>query len=161
MPVELRIGVLTVSDRVAAGAMEDAGGPAVEAAVLPAGWQIAARSVVPDDAARIADVLRDWCDRQGLDVIFTTGGTGLAPRDVTPQATEAVAERLVPGIAAAILLASLPQTPLAMLSRSVAATRRTTLIINLPGSPRGAAEGVAVVLPILEHAVSIMHGGRH
>jgi molybdenum cofactor synthesis domain-containing protein len=159
--MQLRIGVLTVSDRVSAGQMEDAGGPAVEEALREVNQEVSERAVVPDEADRIAAVLRHWADELKLDVIFTTGGTGLSPRDVAPEATSAVAERLVPGIAQAILAASLHQTPYAMLSRAVAAQRGATLIINLPGSPRGAAQGVEVVAPILEHAVNTLHGGRH
>jgi molybdenum cofactor synthesis domain-containing protein len=159
--MRLSLGILTISDRAAAGEMEDAGGPAVAEALRHGDWQVTQRAVVPDDGERISSVLQTWCDELHLDVIFTTGGTGLGPRDVTPEATLSVANRPVPGIAETIRAASLRQTPHAMLSRGVAAVRGTTLLINLPGSPRGAAEGVEVVRPILEHAVATLHGGRH
>jgi molybdenum cofactor synthesis domain-containing protein len=116
---------------------------------------------LPDDRAKIAQLLRQWCDELGLDVILTTGGTGLGPRDVTPEATLDIADRTVPGIAEAMRYAGLRQTPMAMLSRSQAATRGTTLIVNLPGSPKGVREGMEVILPVLEHARAITHGGRH
>jgi molybdenum cofactor synthesis domain-containing protein len=156
----LRVGVLTVSDRVSRGEMEDEGGPAVERS-LPSDWQVAARAVVPDERERIALTLRQWTDRDRLDVIFTTGGTGLGPRDVTPDATIEVAGRLVPGMAEAMRAAGMSDTPAAMLSRAVVAVRSTTLIVNLPGSPPAAADSVHVVAPVLEHAVATIHGGRH
>lgn len=156
----LRLGVLTISDRVSRGLAEDRGGKAVEGE-FPATWQVVRRAVVPDDVPRIGAVLASWADEDRLDVIVTTGGTGISPTDVTPEATRAVAEREVPGIAEAIRAAGLQQTPMAMISRGLAVTRGRTLIINLPGSPKGAAQGTAVVVPILEHAVAIMHGGSH
>src|SRR5437764_3787606 len=152
----LRIGILTVSDRASAGEMDDLGGPAVEDALQPLAPQIEERSIVPDDEDTIADLLTAWCDRSQLDVIFTTGGTGLGPRDVTPEATLRVCRRLVPGIAETIRSTSLGQTQHAMLSRGAAGVRGSTLIINLPGSPRGAREGVEVVLSVLEHAVATL-----
>ena len=159
--MHLRIGILTVSDRVSAGEMADRGGPAIRDALRNPDWTVAHETVVPDDLDRIAAALRRWADETRLDVIFTTGGTGLGPRDVTPEATLSVATRIVPGVAEAIRIASLQQTPHAMLSRAAAGIRGATLIINLPGSPTGAAEGVEVVRPILEHAVQILRGGRH
>ena len=159
--MNLRIGVLTISDRVAAGQMQDEGGPAVEAALQHPEWVIVHRAVVPDEVDQVAGALTRWADEERLDVVLTTGGTGLAPRDVTPEATSRVCDRLVPGIAEAIRMASLQQTPQAMISRALAGARGTTLIVNLPGSPRGAAQGAEVVRPILEHAVSILNGGKH
>jgi len=159
--MKLRFGILTISDRVAAGAMEDRGGPAVAEALESGDWEIVRRSIVSDDAQAIAAILASWADDDSLDVVFTTGGTGLGPRDVTPEATMSVADRAVPGIAEAIRAASLCQTQTAMLSRAMAAIRGTTLIVNLPGSPGGAKEGVEIVRPILEHAVATLHGGKH
>jgi molybdenum cofactor synthesis domain-containing protein len=157
----LRIGILTVSDRVSAGAMQDEGGTAIGASLRGTGWTIEQEAVVPDDLGRIAETLKRWSDDLGLDVILSTGGTGLGPRDVTPEATLSIADRVVPGIAEAIRLASLQQTQMAMLSRGAAVVRGHTLVINLPGSPRGAAEGAAVVLPVLAHAIATLRGGKH
>lgn len=159
--MHLKIGILTISDRVSAGQMEDTGGRAVRQALSNPEWTVAETAAVPDELDQIASILRRWSDDLQLDLVLTTGGTGLGPRDVTPEATLAVATRPVPGIAEAIRAASLTQTQHAMLSRAAAGVRGTTLIINLPGSPRGAADGVEVIRPVLEHAVAIMHGGRH
>ncbi len=158
--MNLRIGILTSSDRVARGVMEDSGRAAVQAG-LQSGWEVIRQAVVPDDVERITATLTAWADGDRLDVIFTTGGTGLGPRDVTPEATMQIANRLIPGIAEAMRRAGQEQTPAAMLSRAVVGLRGNTLIVNLPGSPKGAAEGVAVVAPILEHAIATVHGGRH
>jgi molybdopterin adenylyltransferase len=157
----LKVGILTVSDRVSAGQMEDLGGPAVEGALETLDCETAAQRVVPDDRETIAGVIREWADERRLDVIFTTGGTGLGPRDVTPEATLDVCNREVPGIAEAMRSAGLEQTVHAMLSRATAAVRTNTLVINLPGSPRGAAEGVAIVAPVLAHAIATIQGGKH
>lgn len=158
--MKLRIGVLTISDRVSRGVMEDSGGAAVQAG-LESDWEVAQQDVVPDDVERITATLRAWADGDRLDVIFTTGGTGLGPRDVTPEATMQVVARLVPGMAEAMRSVGRGHTPSAMLSRAVVGLRGSTLIVNLPGSPQGAAEGVAAVAPILEHAIATVHGGRH
>jgi molybdopterin adenylyltransferase len=124
-------------------------------------FEIARRQIVPDDRDSISRVLRTWSDVDGLDVIFTTGGTGLGPRDVTPEATVEVADRSVPGIAEALRSEGLQKLPQAMLSRGSAVQRGKTLIINLPGSPSGAREGVALVIPVLQHAVLMMGDARH
>lgn len=152
----VRIGVLTVSDRSARGAREDASGPALESALGEHGWEVSRREVVPDDFTRIQDTLSAWADRGDLDVILTTGGTGVAPRDVTPEATGAVIERPVPGLAEAMRARSLEITPHAMLSRAAAGIRGDTLIVNLPGSPRAALENLAVIVPVLPHAVHLL-----
>lgn len=154
----VRVGVLTVSDRSAAGEREDLGGPAVAEAVT-AGMSealVAAHAVVPDDRPVIAATLRHWADDLHLDLILTTGGTGFAPRDVTPEATLDVVERLAPGLAEAMRAASLRITPHAMLSRIAAGIRGRTLIVNLPGSPKGAVENLAVILPVLPHAIELL-----
>jgi molybdenum cofactor synthesis domain-containing protein len=155
--VERRAAVLTVSDRVARGEQEDRSGPVLAAHLEGAGWEVAARSVVPDEAAAIAAVLAGWAD-QGIALVVTTGGTGIAPRDVTPDATRQVAEREVPGIAEALRAASLAETPHAMLSRATAAVRGSTLIVNLPGSPRAIGTTFAVLAPVLDHAVRLLAG---
>jgi molybdenum cofactor synthesis domain-containing protein len=158
--MSIRVGILTVSDRVSRGEMDDRGGPAVEEALMPIGATRVERMVVPDERARIEAAIRAWVE-SGVDLVFTTGGTGLSPRDVTPEAVTAVCERLIPGIGEAMRAAGLQQTPMSMISRSVAGVAGDTLVITLPGSPRGAAEGVRVVLPILEHALATLKGAKH
>lgn len=157
-----RAAVLTVSDRSAAGEREDTGGPLVARLLEEAGWEVSERRVVPDDEEAIAAALTELAGG-GVSLILTTGGTGLAPRDVTPDATRSVAEREVPGIAEALRAAGLTETPHAMLSRAVAAVRGRTLIVNLPGSPRGAESGVRALAPVLDHAVALIAGeaARH
>ncbi len=152
----LRIAILTVSDRSARGERPDASGPALEAAVRKLDWLVQRLEIVPDDQLKIADVLAGWCDIGDVDIILTTGGTGFAPRDVTPEATLAIAERLAPGLAEAIRQESLKITPHAMLSRAIAAIRKRTLIVNLPGSPKAAVESLNILLPVLPHAVELL-----
>jgi molybdenum cofactor synthesis domain-containing protein len=156
----LRVGILTVSDRVANGQMADRGGPTV-AKSLPDEWTVTQTTVVPDEQSEIEATLEAWCESGEVDVIFTTGGTGLSPRDVTPEATTRVCDRMVPGMAEAMRAKGLSQTAGAMLSRAVAGVRGEVVIINLPGSPRGAAEGVQVVSPVLEHALTTLRGSSH
>ena len=154
-----RVAILTVSDRSAQGVRADASGAVIHeliGAALTA--DVVAYRVVPDEQPQIAAVLREWADAHIADVILTTGGTGLAPRDVTPEATRAVIEREVPGIPEAMRAASLKVTPFAMLSRMVAGTRGRTLIINLPGSPKGVRENLVVVLPALAHGLDKLRG---
>jgi len=154
----IRVGVLTVSDRSARGEREDLGGPAVTAAVLVQlpDAAVAERAIVADERAEIAARLAHWADVLGLDLILTTGGTGFAPRDVTPEATRDVIEREAPGLAEAMRAASLRITPHAMLSRGVAGIRGRTLIVNLPGSPKGAVENLATIAPVLPHAIELL-----
>ncbi len=154
----LRVAILTVSDRSAAGQRPDASGPALATEVRLAGWDVAHSKVVPDDRTRIGEALIEWADSGAVDVILTTGGTGFAPRDVTPEATLAVVEREAPGLAEAMRMASLAVSPHAMLSRARAGIRKRTLIVNLPGSPKGAVENLKVTLPALEHAVQLLRG---
>lgn len=148
--------VLTVSDRASAGTTEDRSGPLLAALVVRAGFRVVESAVVPDDRALIAGHLRAWADKGTVALICTTGGTGLAPRDVTPEATRDVLEREAPGIAEAMRAASREQTPLAMLSRAVSGIRGSTLIINLPGSPKAVDECFAVVAPVLRHALDLL-----
>jgi molybdopterin adenylyltransferase len=154
-----RVAILTVSDRSAQGVREDQSG-AVIREIITAGMQaeIVAYRVVPDEQSAIKAALRDWADGNVADLILTTGGTGLAPRDVTPEATRAVIEREVPGIPEVMRAASLAVTPYAMLSRMVAGTRGRSLIINLPGSPKGVRENLTVVLPALAHGLDKLLG---
>jgi molybdopterin adenylyltransferase len=152
----LRFGILTVSDRSSRGERADLSGPALADFVRARGWLASLADVVADDRQTIASTLRDWCARGDLDVILTTGGTGFAPRDVTPEATRDIIEREAPGLAEAIRAESLKVTAHAMLSRAVAGIRGKTLIINLPGSPKGAVESLQVVADVLEHAVQLL-----
>ena len=153
-----RVGILTVSDRGAAGEYEDRSGPlAPERVAAATGWPIERYQVIPDEFDTIVQTLRDWCDA-GLELILTSGGTGFAPRDVTPEATRAVIERDAPGIAEALRAESLKVTRHAMLSRAVAGLRGQTLIVNLPGNPKAVGENLDVLLPVLPHALDLLTG---
>jgi len=154
--MQLRIGIVTVSDRSARGERADASGPALKALVLEQGWSVRHLAVLPDELAELSHTLAAWADSGELDVILTTGGTGFARRDVTPEATAAVVQRQAPGLAEAMRLASLQVTPHAMLSRATAGIRGACLILNLPGSPKGAVENFRVVMPVLEHAAQLL-----
>ncbi len=152
------VGILTISDRSARGERVDASGPALVEA-LAARWPeatVAEWGIVPDERPAIAATLIRWADELRLDLILTTGGTGFAPRDVTPEATRGVIEREAPGLAEAMRGDSLRVTPHAMLSRAVAGIRGRTLIVNLPGSPKGAVENLGTILPVLPHAVELL-----
>lgn len=151
-----QIGVLTISDRGSAGEYEDRSGPlAIEMLAVQTSWQIAQYAVIPDDYEVIVATLLNWCEA-GLDLILTSGGTGFAPRDITPEATRRVIERDAPGIAEAVRAASLQVTRHAMLSRAVAGIRGRTLIINLPGNPKAVRENLDFLLPILPHALDLL-----
>lgn len=152
-----RFGVITASDKGSQGEREDAGGPLIREFLLPWGDAADCR-IIPDDRSQLGAALREMADGQGLDLIVTTGGTGLSPRDVTPEATLDVVERLVPGIPEAMRAAGLAKTPKAMLSRGVAGIRGRTLIINLPGSPRAVSENLESLASVLEHALEILSG---
>ena len=153
----MKIGILTLSDRSARGERPDASGPVLrEFALMRLGAEVAAQAILPDDLAAIRAVLIEWCDVLKLDLILTTGGTGLAPRDVTPEATRAVIQREAPGLAEAMRAESLRVTKHAMLSRAVCGMRGRTLIINLPGSPKAARENLETVAPILPHALELL-----
>jgi molybdopterin adenylyltransferase len=150
------MGILTISDRSARGERPDESGPAIAQAVLEHGWEALRSAIIPDDMDDIKRILSDWSDSGELDVILTTGGTGFSPRDITPEATEAVIQRRAPGLAEAMRNASLGITPHAMLSRATAGIRSRTLIVNLPGSPKAAVENLAVLIPVLPHAVELL-----
>ena len=152
----LRVGILTVSDRSFRGAREDTSGPALARLVQAEGWSVTKKALLPDEESTIRDLLISWVDSAELDLILTTGGTGFAPRDVTPEATRAVIEREAPGLAEAMRAASLKVTPHAMLSRIITGIRKRTLIINLPGSQKGAVENLQVVIPVLPHAIQLL-----
>jgi molybdopterin adenylyltransferase len=152
----IRFGILTLSDRSSRGERDDSSGPALARLIETQGWSVVKQSLLPDDESAIRVQLIEWSDSAEMDVILTTGGTGFSPRDVTPEATRAVIEREAPGLAEAMRAASLKITPHAVLSRVVAGIRNRTLIINLPGSPKGAVENLQVVLPVLPHAVQLL-----
>jgi molybdopterin adenylyltransferase len=152
----IRIGILTISDRSYRGERPDESGPALVKACHQHGWQVVRNGVLPDEIDSIKESLIEWADSDEMDVILTTGGTGFSPRDVTPEATQAVIHRPTPGLAEVMRSTSYHITPHAMLSRAAAGIRARALIINLPGSPRGAVENLAVLVPILPHAVELL-----
>jgi molybdenum cofactor synthesis domain-containing protein len=152
----MRVGILTVSDRSAAGEREDRSGPALEALIEEQQWQVARQDIVADDQAQIERALTSWSDSNEIDLLLTTGGTGFAPRDVTPEATAAVIDKSAPGFAEVMRIQSLKVTAHAMLSRAIAGIRGSTLIINLPGSPKAARENLQFILPAIPHAISIL-----
>jgi len=156
MPI--RFGILTASDRSARGERPDASGPALAELIRSNDSPVVRQAILPDDRMILSKAMADWADSGDIDVLLVAGGTGFAPRDVTPEATRDVIEREAPGLAEAMRAASLQVTPHAMLSRLVAGIRGRTLIINLPGSPRGAVENLQVVLPVLEHAIQLLRG---
>lgn len=153
-----RVAILTASDKGSAGLREDRSGDAIEERCLAEGHEVTRRGIVPDERAVIAETLAGWCDESIADVIFTTGGTGLTPRDVTPEATRDIAERDVPGLPIGLTMEGLKHTPYAQLSRGIAVTRGTTLIVNLPGSTGGVKDGLTVMIPLLDHIAELLPG---
>ncbi len=152
----MRFGILTLSDRSSRGERADASGPALADQIRAGGWSVAEQAILPDEESAIRAVLTEWADSGRFDIILTTGGTGFALRDVTPEATRAVMEREAPGLAEVMRAESLKKTPHAMLSRAVTGIRKRTLIVNLPGSPKGAVENFQSILPVLPHAVQLL-----
>lgn len=152
----IRFGILIISDRSFRGERDDLTTPALEQYITSSGYQVSQKQIVPDDSDAISTTLAAWADTNTADVILTSGGTGFTSRDITPEATLAVIDRIAPGISEAIRAFSLRITPHAMLSRAVSGIRKRTLIINLPGSPKGALESLEYVLPVLSHAVDLL-----
>ena len=153
-----RAVIITVSDRGDRGEREDQSGPEIAGMIEGLGMEIVARRIVPDEKEMIRRVLLEWSEGEKADLILTTGGTGVSPRDVTPEATREVIEREIPGMGEAMRGHSAAITPHAMLSRALVGTRGRTLIINLPGSPKGARENLEVLLPALPHAIEKIKG---
>lgn len=152
----IRFGILTLSDRSSRGERADASGPALADLIRAENWSVTEQMILPDNETAIRAALTEWADSARFDIILTTGGTGFAPRDVTPEATRAVIQRDAPGLAEVMRAESLKKTPHAMLSRAIAGIRGRTLIINLPGSPKGALENLQAILPALSHAVQLL-----
>lgn len=155
---DIRVVVITASDACARGEREDASGDALVQLLTDLGATIIERKILSDDLEPLAEALRDFAERDDVNLIITTGGTGLGPRDNTPEATKQVIEREAPGIAEAIRAESLKSTPMAMISRGVCGLRSGTLIINLPGSPKAVKETFAVIAPVLPHALDLLAG---
>ena len=155
---EIRAAVLTVSDRSARGEREDESGPVLAELLREAGATVVAQEIVSDEPTPLAGRLRALADREDVNLVVTTGGTGLGPRDNTPEATRAVVEREVPGIGEAMRAGTLKQTPTALLSRAVCGTRSGALVVNLPGSPKGVRECFAIIRSVLNHAVATLAG---
>jgi molybdopterin adenylyltransferase len=157
----MRVAILTVSDSVSRGKSEDRSGPALVARCKELGWDVVSTAVSADDRAWIEGFIKTVADSRAADLILTTGGTGVDPRDVTPEATMDVADRLIPGFAEQMRAEGLKKTPRAIMSRGVAGIRAQTIIINTPGSPKGAVESLDAIAPLLPHAVEVVHGHHH
>ncbi len=157
----IKAAILTVSDSCSQGLHEDISGAAIENILKENGFEVVDKRIVPDEIDKISSELIYFADKAKLDVVLTTGGTGFSRRDVTPEATIAVCEKIVPGFGELMRLKGLKKTPNAILSRSTSGIRNDTLIINLPGSPKAVAECMEMILPVLPHALKMMHGGGH
>ena len=154
----IRVGILTISDRCSKGEREDKSGDVIRKIMSQFGTRVVDYAIIPDNKEKIVGKLTEWSDEGGVDLIITTGGTGLAPRDVTPEATQDVIDRIVPGFSEAIRAKGIKKTPHAMLSREVSGVRGETLIVNLPGSPKAVRESLPVILPALPHAIEVIKG---
>jgi molybdenum cofactor synthesis domain-containing protein len=152
------VGILTVSDKGSRGEREDLSSQAIKQTLSPLNVNVVEQGIVPDESNLIAQKLSSWADAGAVDLIVTTGGTGLAPRDVTPEATMSIMDKEVPGFGEAIRAYGMTKVPTAMLSRSLAAIRKSTLIINLPGSPKAVTEGLEAILKALPHAIETLRG---
>jgi molybdenum cofactor synthesis domain-containing protein len=158
MEKKLRVGILTLSDKGSRGEREDASGKLLQELVKEAGWEVALYTILPDEKDEISSLLKEWSDKEGLDLILTNGGTGVYPRDVTPEATKEVIEKEIPGIPEYIRYISYPITPMAALTRGIAGVRGKTLILNLPGSPKAIEEIFPKLIKVLKHAVEKIQG---
>ena len=154
----LRAKILVLSDLATQGRREDRSGPAVRDVLESHGWQVTALELLPDEFDQIRDRLEAWTNSEDCDAVFTSGGTGLSPRDVTPEATRSVTEREVPGLAELMRAEGTKSTPLAALSRGIVGVRKRKLIVNLPGSPRGARESLESIIKVLPHAIDQIQG---
>lgn len=154
----ISVAILTVSDSAVAGTRTDISGPQIRKHVEQLGWSVSATQVVPDDQVAIAGQLTDWADSATADIIVTTGGTGVSPRDVTPEATRSVLDREMPGPAELMRTRGLEQTKLSVLSRALVGTRKRALIVNLPGSPKGAVFSLQVIEHLIPHVVDLLNG---
>jgi len=157
----IRVAILTVSDSCAQGQQEDISGQTIKDMLPEDRFEICRKKIVADDHEKIVNELKHFSDKADIDVVFTTGGTGLGPRDITPEATASVCERIIPGLGEIMRAEGLKKTKNAILSRGIAGIYNKTLVINLPGSPRGVKESLEIILNVLPHAVDMMHGGGH
>lgn len=157
----IKVAILTISDKAADGSREDVSGPTIERMLPKDTYNVCEQNIIPDDYRTIVGALRDLSDQKAMDLVFTTGGTGLGPRDVTPEATSSVCDRMVPGLSEILRSESYRKTRHAVLSRGVSGMREKTLIINLPGSPKAVRECLEILLDVLPHAVEMMRGGGH
>src|SRR5713226_9710886 len=161
MPTQIHAVIITASDACSVGEREDESGATLVQLLTELGAEIVAKEIVNDDLEPLADKLRAYSDRADVNLIVTTGGTGFGPRDNTPEATLRVSEREAPGLAEAMRIETLRQTPMAMISRGVCGIRSETLIVNLPGSPKAVGESFAVIAPVLSHAIALLTGKPH
>jgi molybdopterin adenylyltransferase len=159
--MKIKVAVLTISDSCTEGNREDISGQTIRDMLPEETFEVCEKKIVPDDYQTIAGTLRSFSDEQDIDVVLTTGGTGLGPRDVTPEATASVCERTAPGFSEILRVEGFKKTPKAVLSRGVAGMRKNSLIINLPGSPKAVRECLEIILNLIPHAVKMMHGGGH
>ena len=159
--MKIKVAVLTISDSCAEGSREDLSGQTIIDMLPEETFEVCEKKIVPDDYQSITEVLKNFSDEQGIDVVLTTGGTGLGPRDVTPEATASVCERMAPGFSEILRVEGFRKTPKAILSRGVAGVRKNTLITNLPGSPKAVRECLEIILDVIPHAVKMVRGGGH
>lgn len=157
----IRVAILTVSDSCSQGQREDISGQTIKDMLPEDSFEICRKKIVADEHEKIVNELKHFSDKADIDVVFTTGGTGLGPRDVTPEATASVCERIIPGLGEMMRAEGLKKTKNAILSRGIAGICNRTIVINLPGSPRGVKESLEIILNVLPHAVDMMHGGGH